>query len=103
MESTSGIVLNLWRREVGTIPDVLSMTFKEPQIGPAGMPIDIRLHGRDLGQLKAASRDLMAWLGRYRGVADLNDDLRPGKPEIRLSLKDGRFVSPSNASGDPAQ
>ena len=81
--------LSLWRREVGEIPDVLSLTFKEPQFGPAGQPIEIRLQGPDLIDLKQASRALLAWLGRYDGVVDLNDDLRPGKPEFRLHLRDG--------------
>ena len=82
-------ILNRWRAEVGTVPDVLSLAFKEPQIGPAGLPIDMRLQGDDLVMLKAASDDLMAWLARYRGVVDLSDDLRPGKPEVRLKLRAG--------------
>lgn len=82
-------ILNLWRREVGVVPDVLALTFKEPQFGPAGAPIDIRLQGADLDDLKSAAVELATWLGRYAGVADLNDDLRPGKPEIRLRLREG--------------
>ncbi|MBK8908338.1 MAG: efflux RND transporter permease subunit [Rhodospirillales bacterium] len=85
-------VLSRWRRESGTIPDVLALTFTEPQIGPAGIPIEVRLEGRDLGQIKAAAEDLAAWLGRYPGVADLQDDLRPGKPELRLRLRDGAMA-----------
>ena len=37
---------------------MLSLTFKEPQVGPAGIPIEIRLQGSDLAELKAASREL---------------------------------------------
>lgn len=85
-------VLNLWRSEVGTVPDVLSMTFAESQIGPAGIPIEIRLQGNDLADLKKASEDLTAWLARYPGVADLQDDLRPGKPEVRLTLRAGAMA-----------
>lgn len=82
-------IFALWREEVGTITDVLSLTFKEPQIGPAGLPIEIRLQGEDLDRLKAASLDLLAWLDGYPGVTDLADDLRPGKPEVRLRLREG--------------
>ena len=82
-------VLALWRREVGVIPDVTSLAFKEPVIGPAGRPIEIRLQGPDLGELSEASGALLEWLGRYSGVVDLSDDLRPGKPEIRLKLREG--------------
>ncbi|MEE8506162.1 MAG: efflux RND transporter permease subunit [Kiloniellales bacterium] len=82
-------ILNLWRREAGVVPDVLALTFKEPQFGPAGAPIEIRFQGADLDELKAAAGELAAWLGRYAGVADLIDDLRPGKPEARLRLREG--------------
>ena len=82
-------LLNAWRREVGELTDVVSLAFKEPQIGPAGSPIEIRLQGDELDRLKAASSQLISWLDRYHGVADLNDDLRPGKPEIRLRLREG--------------
>lgn len=82
-------LLDRWRTAAGVIPDALSITYKEPQIGPAGLPIDIRLYGDDLERLKAASLDLQSWLGRYGGVVDLTDDLRPGKPELRLRLREG--------------
>ncbi len=79
-----------WRAEVGTLTDVIALKFSEPTIGPGGRPIDIRLLGDDLQRLKAASAELRAWLHRYAGVTDLSDDLRPGKREYRLHLKDSR-------------
>jgi multidrug efflux pump subunit AcrB len=85
-------VLNLWRRETGEIQDAVSINFKEPQIGPAGLPIEIRLQGDSLDELKAASEALISWLGRYRGVVDLSDDLRPGKPELRVRLREGAMT-----------
>ena len=82
-------VIDRWRKAVGEVPDVIVLKFAEPQLGPGGRPIDIRLTGGDLGELKAASTELIAWLGGYRGVLDLSDDLRPGKPEARLRLREG--------------
>ena len=82
-------ILNAWRAEVGVIPDVVSLAFKEPNFGPAGVPIDVRLQGDDLHELKAAAIELTDWLGRYAGVVDLSDDLRPGKPELRIKLREG--------------
>jgi len=84
--------LQRWREEVGNIPDVVSLNFKEPQAGPAGIAIEIRLKGRDLAQLKAASLELQGWLEQYQGIVNMSDDLRPGKPEIRLRLKDGSLA-----------
>jgi hydrophobic/amphiphilic exporter-1 (mainly G- bacteria), HAE1 family len=85
-------VLARWREAVGRVPDVISLTFKEPVLGPAGHPIELRLQGTDLDELKAASSALIEWLGGYRGVVDLIDDLRPGRPELRLTLRDGALA-----------
>jgi hydrophobic/amphiphilic exporter-1 (mainly G- bacteria), HAE1 family len=74
---------------VGTVPDVLALTFKEPLLGPAGVPIEIRLQGEDLDRIKAASDELAAWLSSFAGVSDLIDDLRPGRPEMRVRLREG--------------
>ncbi|MGF1457336.1 MAG: efflux RND transporter permease subunit [Alphaproteobacteria bacterium] len=82
-------VMNAWRTETGPVPDVLALSFRQLQVGPAGLPIDLELLGEDLDALKAASRDLQAWLSQYDGVYDLSDDLRPGKPEYRIHLSDG--------------
>ncbi len=82
-------VIALWRTETGELADVISVKFTESQIGPAGLAFDIRLTGRDLGELKAAAVELKDWLGGYRGTSNLTDDLRPGKPELRVRLKDG--------------
>ncbi len=85
-------VINLWREETGPILDTVSVAFKELQIGPAGQAIDIRLQGADLAALNTAARELEAWLGTYRGVSDLQHDLRPGKPELRFRLRDGALA-----------
>ncbi len=85
-------VRDSWRDVIGALPDVISLKFTEPAIGPGGRPIDIRLIGPDLDHLKSASIEFQNWLGRYDGVLDLGDDLRPGKREYRLHLKPGAGV-----------
>ena len=91
--------INRWRELSGPIPDVIAIKFTEPQLGPAGRAIDIRLMGPDLDRLKAASLDLQGWLDGYAGVKDLSDDLRPGKPEVRLSLREGATALGLSAEG----
>ncbi|MCB1864927.1 MAG: efflux RND transporter permease subunit [Chromatiales bacterium] len=76
-----------WRDEIGSPPDVIALNVTEPTIGPGGRAIDLRLSGGDLETLKRAALDLQEWIGSFRGVVNLSDDLRPGKPEIRLRLK----------------
>ncbi|MCB1737560.1 MAG: efflux RND transporter permease subunit [Gammaproteobacteria bacterium] len=85
-------IAEAWRGEVGELPDVLSIKYTEPAIGPQGRPIDLRLLGSDLAELKAASNAFQAWFNGYDGVLDLSDDLRPGKREYRLRLKPGAGV-----------
>ncbi len=90
-------VLNRWRQETGILPDVIALKFTEPAIGPAGRAIDVRLQGEDLNRLSAAAFDMKNWLNAYKGVIDLSDDLRPGKPEIQLRLRDGAKALGLNA------
>jgi multidrug efflux pump subunit AcrB len=85
-------IINLWRDFSGDIPDAIAIAFKEPTISPGGLPIEIRLKGNDLSELKLASTRLINWFYSYEGVSDLYDDLRPGKPEIQVKLKKGAKI-----------
>lgn len=91
-------IIALWRKEVGVIPDIQSLTFKEPVIGPGGLALEIRLYGSKLDQLKQASLELQDWLRHYQGVIDLSDSLRSGKIELRLSLRPGTLSLGIDAS-----
>ena len=83
--------LAAWRQEIGNPPDVLSLTLGEPGFGPGGRPIEIRLRGKDLTELNQAAGELKAWFGQFNGVVNLADDLRPGKPELRLRMRKGVY------------
>ena len=102
-EGTLDDAINLWREKVGNIPDIQTLNFKEPVIGPGGVPLEIRLYGSDLEQLKQASLELQHWFGRYRGVFDLSDNLRPGKPELKMRLRDGTLALGLDASAIATQ
>ncbi len=82
-------VIAAWRTEIGEIADVIFIKFTEPAAGPGGLAIEIRFDGLDFRGLKRASLDLQNWLNRYVGVINVTDDLRAGKPEVRVRLKDG--------------
>ncbi|MDM8522293.1 efflux RND transporter permease subunit [Desulfococcaceae bacterium HSG8] len=90
-------VLNSWREKAGNIPDVIFVKYAEPAIGPAGIPIEIRLKGDDLEELKAAALKTRDWFSRFRGVFDVFDDLRPGKPEVRIRMREGAASAGLNA------
>lgn len=82
-------VIEQWRTETGELADVVTLNFTEGTFGPGGRAIDIRLMGNDLAELSAAAKQLGDWLRRYKGVYNITDDLRPGKPELRITLRDG--------------
>jgi hydrophobic/amphiphilic exporter-1 (mainly G- bacteria), HAE1 family len=81
-------IAGAWRDAVGQPADVIGLTYKEPFLGPAGQAIELRLIGQDLDRLARAADALRDWLAGYEGAQDLIHDLRPGKPELRLTLRD---------------
>ena len=91
-------IIQAWRTAMGAMPDVIALKFAEFQLGIAGRPIDIRLSGADLAVLKSASMELQAWLSGYPAVFDLSDDLRQGKPVVRLRLREGALALGLDAS-----
>ncbi len=93
-EKRSGTIeayLAAWRKEIGNPPDVLSLTLGEPGFGPGGRPIEVRLRGKDLDEMKRAVTDLQGWFGQFNGVVNLADDLRAGKPEIRMRMREDAY------------
>lgn len=91
-------MLAYWKQAAGEHPDVLSLKFTDRERGVAGRDIDLRLQGADLDRLKSASLELQAYLRGFDGVRDLSDDLRTGKPEVRIRLKETAGVFGLNGS-----
>ncbi|MGC9370157.1 MAG: efflux RND transporter permease subunit [Paracoccaceae bacterium] len=79
-------VTNRWNDEIGALPGVTSIILAEPGIGPQGIAVEIRLFAEDLGRLEAAGQELLQEMTTYAGVFNATHDLRPGKPELRLTL-----------------
>ena len=98
-------VIASWKDEVGSpLPaDVLAFSVAQAQLGPAGRAIEVRIKGRDLQQTKLAANDAIEWFNQFRGVRNLTDDLRQGKPELRVSLKSGSLAKGLNASSVAGQ
>jgi len=80
-------MIGRWRELVGNAPDVIALKFTDKERGVAGKAIDLRIQGGRLETLKQAALDLQGYLAGFSGVTDLSDDLRPGKPELRIHIK----------------
>ena len=78
-----------WRQEIGPLPGASSLIIAEPGIGPQGLAIEIRLTHPDLDVLHAQAARVLAEVQTYVGVRNAMIDLRPGKPELRLTLTEG--------------
>ncbi len=76
-----------WEDEIGVIPGAVSLTIESGESGPGGAPIEVWLQGNDMDEILAASEELKAKLATYDGVYQIQNDFRPGKNEIKLSLK----------------
>jgi multidrug efflux pump subunit AcrB len=87
--STLDEIVTLWRAEIGPLTGVTSLILTEPGIGPQGIAVELRLTHPDLTSLEAAGRATLAELQSYAGVRNAILDLRPGPPELRLSLLPG--------------
>ena len=96
-------VIRNWKEKVGSPPDLVSFSVAQSQLGPAGRAIEVRIQGDDLEQAKLAAIDVVDWFSQFRGVRNLADDLRPGKPEIRIELKPGALANGMNASSVASQ
>ena len=78
-----------WLQEIGDISGLTSLLIQEPGFGPSGIPIEIRLQGDKLAELKQGAQELAAYLQGYQAVYNVLDDLRPGKPQRTLEIADG--------------
>ena len=81
--------VELWRDEVGEVAGVVSVSFKEPNLGPAGRAIDIQLHSANIDSLLAGAAEVKAAVNQFEGVSNVMDDMRTGKEEWVVSLQPG--------------
>ncbi|MEE8398002.1 MAG: efflux RND transporter permease subunit, partial [Desulfobacterales bacterium] len=83
---SSAELSNRWRKAIGHIPDVESITFSAEMHG-AGNAIQVNLSMDDPDRLLVAADQLKAELEKYPGVYDLRDSYQTGKMEMQLKLK----------------
>ncbi|MEZ8141401.1 acriflavin resistance protein [Enterovibrio norvegicus FF-33] len=78
-----------WEKETGMLTTPISLVFKQPAMGPGGRDFDIRLQHDDLDELKQASVQIQQFIGQFEGVSGVLDDMRPGKEEVKVTLRPG--------------
>ena len=87
---TSDELNAIWRKQVGELPGIDSITFGAIAMGPQGKPIEFKLLARPgaEGRLETAVEECKQKLAEFEGVQDIDDDSKPGKWEFQVSVKD---------------
>lgn len=83
-------IVDEWRKETGTIPGALVLTFDSAFGGPGGNPIEFKLvaPAEYHEELEAVVSRCKQKLETYEGVFDVRDDNIPGKWEFQPMVKE---------------
>jgi len=88
-------ILQQWQARVGRLEGATELTFTATAETGGGFAID--LYSKDEERLRAASQELIAYLQQIKGVSNLRDALKNGKPELYLKVKpEARHLGFSN-------
>lgn len=88
----SSEIANRWRKEVGSIPGISSLTFTS-SLFTAGDAVNIEMSHSDFEMLLKSADALKLSLTEYSGVSDIDDSFEPGKLELKLALtEEGRML-----------
>ncbi|EDY84675.1 RND transporter, HAE1/HME family, permease protein [Verrucomicrobiia bacterium DG1235] len=86
-----------WRAKIGEIPGARRLNVQSSASGPVGLPVDVRLTGRDFTQLKAASLEIQEKLKEVTGLFDIRDNYSEGKRELKIRLNENARALGINA------
>jgi len=78
-------ILKQWQNQVGQLEGTTQLTFSGAEETGGGFVI--QLFSKNDDSLKSASQDVMAHLQNIKGISNLRDVLKNGKPQLRLKLK----------------
>lgn len=87
-DSNANEVADQWRALVGELPGARRLNFMASASGPVGLPVDVRLAGRNFDELKAAALEIQEKLKDVDGLYDIRDTYSEGKDELKIRLKD---------------
>ena len=78
--------IQAWKDRIPDIAGLRFLTIREENEGPGSSPIEVRLQGGTLQQLKAAATEVVSDLERYPGVFSVYDNLFYGKQELLMDV-----------------
>lgn len=78
-------ILSQWQERVGQLEGAMELTFSGSE--EIGGGFALQLYSENEDALRQASQELMAYLHSIKGISNVRDSLKNGKPELRLVLK----------------
>jgi multidrug efflux pump subunit AcrB len=75
-----------WRKRITVPAGIEKFTIEVATSGPPGKPIEVKLTGNDIQNIKQASLELQALLKSYAGLTNIDDDLPFGKSQLIYEL-----------------
>ncbi len=82
-------VVRRWRELAGDFPLARSVVVEGTQGHPGGRPIELRVMAPTPAAGLAIAAEVRAALATYPGVTNVDDNLQPGKRELRLAVRPG--------------
>jgi multidrug efflux pump subunit AcrB len=80
-------IMDELRRDLSGVAGLSSLWLARPEQGPpGGRPVEARVKGDDPGMLEFLADRIKNVLSGYEGVVEIDDDLTPGKSEMRVSI-----------------
>ena len=86
-ERTDAEIMDDLRERMSEVPGLMSLSLTRPQQGPpSGKPVEVRVKGEDPAVLERIALQMQEALEQYPGVVEVDDDLTPGKSELRVEV-----------------
>jgi multidrug efflux pump subunit AcrB len=83
-DRSSQEIINDLRRRTKGVPGASKIQYFEPQAGPGGAAIEIRVVGDEIIVLQEIAEGVKGFLATFPGTKDIRDDFLPGKKELRI-------------------
>ena len=80
-------ILRVWREKTGEIPGRVREVYSDFGGGPPGGNIELELVAPSQEKLRIGEQKLVEYLSGFEGVYEINSNFKPGKRELRVSLK----------------
>ena len=78
--------IRVWQEKTGRAPGLEAFAIREPEAGPPGKDVDVRMWGVPVETLKEASLELQEALRQVRGTTAISDDLSYGNEQLIYKL-----------------